>query len=705
MLMTLYNYLFARVYSGKTKEDVALIGRRLMESYSLMPGDVILLLGNKIVPEYVQENRDVDENDDRVIISPLRLKLLGVKEGERVPIKRTHSVPVTEITIAPSEQGKKYDTRKLNLELRGKLVLKGLVISSKDSNFTVVSYYPISEVGYITAETQINIAPETIRISQKSIPYVTLEDVGALNDQLKMLMEIVEIALLKTEIVRVLGLRPPKGVLLYGPPGTGKTLIAKAVANTVSANFFYISGPEIGSKYYGESEKRLRDIFEQAEKNSPSIIFIDEIDAIAPNRDIVGNETDRRIVAQLLTLMDGLASSSGVLVLGATNRPNAIDPALRRPGRFDREIEVPVPNRDGRLEILQIHTRRVPLSADVNLEEIADLTLGYVGADIEALVREAVMRAFRRCEGNLEKLQISREDFMEALKYVEPSALREFRVEIPSTTWEDIVGLDQVKVELMEVVEWPLKYPNLYEEMKAEIPNGILLYGPPGTGKTMLARAVAHESGANFIAINGPELMSMWVGETERAIREVFKRARQSAPTIIFFDEIDAITTTRGLDPNRVTDRIVSQLLTELDGISKRKERVITIAATNRPDIIDPALLRPGRLEKIIYVPPPDYSGRLALFSKLINNRPHQDLDLERLAKMTEYYTPAEIKGIVNKAILLAIRRAKTTGEKPVLTMEDLIESMKYIKPIVTPSMLEYYARFTEMNKGGRAYA
>ncbi|BFI75885.1 ATPase AAA [Sulfurisphaera ohwakuensis] len=695
-------FFFVRVYEGRVKQDVALVNSNIMQSYGLLPGDVILLLGNRQIPFYVQENSD--NKIDGIVIGENKLKLLGIRSGERVPVRKVSVSSIKEITLAPSEQ-KNYDLRKLNLELRGRLVTRGITLESKEGTFAVISYSPQVEVGYISSETRINIAPESIRIAQKNIPYVTLDDVGGLSKQIRELLEIVELALTKVEIARILGLRPPKGVLLYGPPGTGKTLIAKAIANTIMANFFYISGPEIGSKYYGESEKRLRDIFDQAEKNAPSIIFIDEIDAIAPNRDTTASETDRRIVAQLLTLMDGLTSGSGVVVIGATNRPNALDPALRRPGRFDREIEIPVPDKQGRLEILKIHTRRVPLSKEVDLEKIAERTHGFVGADLEALVREAVLSAYHRCNGNLECMQVTMSDFDEALKNVEPSALREFRIEIPNTTWEDIVGLEDIKLELKEVVEWPLKDPGLYEEMKAEIPSGILLYGPPGTGKTMLARAVAHESGANFIAINGPELMSMWVGETERAIREVFKKARQSSPTIIFFDEIDAIAVARGADPNKVTDRIVSQLLTEMDGISKRREKVVVIAATNRPDIVDPALLRPGRLEKLIYVPPPDYQTRIALFSRLINNRPHEEIDIERLAKLTENYTPAEIKGIVNKAVLLAIRRAKLKNEKPELTMSDFEEALKTVKPIVTQTMLDYYVSFYQRVRRASGYA
>ncbi|MEM4146768.1 MAG: AAA family ATPase, partial [Metallosphaera sp.] len=419
-------------------------------------------------------------------------------------------------------------------------------------------------------------------------------------------------------------------------------------------------------------------------------------DAIAPNRDVTNGEADKRIVAQLLTLMDGVASGSGLLVIGATNRPNAIDPALRRPGRFDREIEIPVPDKMGRLEILKIHTRRIPLAEDVNLESIASMTNGFVGADLEALVREATMNALRRSP-DPENVKVFMADFQEAMKHVEPSALREFRVEIPNVTWEDILGLDKVKQELREVVEWPLKYSLIYEQMRAEIPTGVLLYGPPGTGKTMLAKAVANESGSNFISISGPELMNMWVGETERAIREVFKRARQASPCVVFFDEIDAIAMVRGSDPNRVTDRALSQMLTEMDGVSSRKEKVIFMAATNRPDIVDPALIRPGRLEKLIYVPPPDYDSRKMIFQKLVTRHPFDEsIDFSYLAKVTEGFTPADIKGVVNKAVLLAIRRAVTETKTSKITLDDIIESLKHVKPTVTQAMINYYNSFGE---------
>ncbi|BBD72187.1 ATPase AAA [Sulfodiicoccus acidiphilus] len=691
------NFVLARVWSSsKVRSDVVLVSGSLMRSARISPGDVVAIIGVRMVPLTVMENRD---EKDGVVINPEQLRWIGVREGERIAIRRVSPEPLKSLTVSPSSQ-RKVDERKLSLELRGRAVMRGCPLYVKDGELVAVSLTPQVEVGVITGETQLIVSSDVIRLTQKGVPPVTFNDVGGLGKQISTMRKIIELALVRPEVLRLLGLRPPKGVLLYGPPGTGKTLIAKAVANSLMANFYYISGPEIGSKYYGESEKRLREIFEQAEKSAPSVVFIDEIDAIAPNRDVTTTEADRRIVAQLLTLMDGVSSGGGVLVIGATNRPNAVDPALRRPGRFDREIEVPVPDRDARLEILKIHTRRIPLSEDVDVEKIADMTNGFVGADLEALVREATMRALER-QPEVEKLRVTSEDFLDAMKGIEPSALREFRVEVPSTRWDDIVGLDEVKQELREVVEWPLKYPETFREAGVEPPTGVLLYGPPGTGKTMLARAVAHEGGANFIAINGPELMNMYVGETEKALREVFKRARQASPTVIFFDEIDAITVTRGYDPNRVSDRLVSQLLTEMDGVSRRRERVVVLAATNRPDIVDPALLRPGRFERLVYVPPPDFNTRVALFKTFLDRHPHGEVDVGKLARQTEFFSVADVKGVVDRAALLAIRRALSSGSRPKVEEGDLVEAMKSIRPTITQAMLNFYNSFRERSRGG----
>ncbi|MUN27901.1 AAA family ATPase, partial [Sulfuracidifex metallicus] len=678
------------IYSTKRKtKGVAALGSSDMKRLALLPGDVVIVYGQRIFPFTVMESRDKGVGME---VSEEDLKELGVNQGEKVMVKKVEPRELESVSISPSTQ-KQFDDRKISLELRGKPIMMRSNINTKEGDFVVVSMSPKVEVGLITGDTKVIVTSPTLRFTQKDISFVTLDEVGGLSDQLSTLMEIAEIALLKPEIPRLFGLRAPKGVLLYGPPGTGKTLIAKALANSMMSSFFYISGPEIASKYYGESEKRLREIFDQALHDAPSIVFIDEVDAMAPSRDVTASEADRRIVAQLLTLMDGVNSRSGVLVIGATNRPNAIDPALRRPGRFDREIEIPVPGNKERLEILKIHTKRLRLAEDVDLEKIAGITHGYVGADLEAVVREAALNALKR-ESDYEKVIVNEGDFMNAIKSVQPSALREFRLEIPNTTWEDVVGLEDVKLELKEVVEWPLKNRDLYDYMKAEIPSGVLLYGPPGTGKTLLARAVSHESGANFIAVNGPELLNMWVGESERAIREVFKKARQYSPTVVFFDEIDSLATARGTDPNRVTERMVSQLLTEMDGISKRDEQVVVIAATNRPDILDLALLRPGRLEKLIYVPPPDEEGRKKLFAYMVCKHVHDQIDYERLARLSSMYTPADIRGVVNRGVLLAIRRSMMEGVKPVLTQEDLEKALSAIKPSMNQQVLSYYSSF-----------
>ncbi|HHC19399.1 MAG TPA: AAA family ATPase, partial [Euryarchaeota archaeon] len=499
------------------------------------------------------------------------------------------------------------------------------------------------------------------------------------------------------------------------------TLLAKAVANEADAAFFSINGPEIMSKYYGESEENLRRIFEQARKNAPSIIFIDEIDAIAPKRDEVAGETERRVVAQLLTLMDGLEERGRVIVIGATNRPDALDPALRRPGRFDREIEVRVPDRQGRKEILQIHTRNMPLAEDVDLDKLAELTHGFVGADLAALCREAAMNALRRYLPKidldkgpspevLEEMKVTMQDFMNALKYIQPSALREVLIRVPEVRWEDVGGLEDVKRELRETVELPLKHPEAYTRLGMRPPKGVLLYGPPGTGKTLLAKAVANEAEANFISVKGPEVLSKWVGESEKIIREIFRKARQAAPCVIFFDEIDAIAPERGSDVNRVTDRIVNQLLTEMDGMQPL-ENVIVIGATNRPELLDKALLRPGRFDKIIYVPPPDKEARKAIFKVHTRNMPlAEDVDLDKLAEMTENYVGADIEAVCREAAMNALRRVLGDLEKVEskeereeilkrvkVTMDDFRQALKKVSPTVTEDVRRYYENIRNM--------
>jgi transitional endoplasmic reticulum ATPase len=518
----------------------------------------------------------------------------------------------------------------------------------------------------------------------------------------------IELPMKHPEIFQKLGIDPPKGVLLYGPPGTGKTLIAKAVANESGANFFSIAGPEIMSKYYGESEQRLREIFEEANRNTPSIIFIDELDSIAPRRSEVTGEVERRVVAQLLAMMDGLKERGQLVVIGATNRVDAIDPALRRPGRFDREIEIGVPDRRDRVEILQIQVRNMPLGEDVSLEELSEVTHGFVGADVSALCKEAAMRALRRYLPELgmedeiprevvDQMKVSREDFDEALKEIEPSAMREVLVEIPKVSWNDLGGLGNLKQELIEAIEWPLKQPEKFQAMGIRPPKGVLLYGPPGTGKTLIAQAVANETNANFISIRGPQMLSKWVGESEKAIREIFRKAKQVSPAIIFFDELDSIAPLRGLDEgSRVTERVVNQLLAELDGLESLKD-VVVLAATNRPDIIDPALLRSGRFDRMLMIGPPDKEGRQEILRIHTSGMPNvEDVSLEELADLTEGYVGSDLEALCREAAMLALRE-----DSKVVEMRHYHEALKRVRPSLEENMITYYERINERLKGG----
>jgi transitional endoplasmic reticulum ATPase len=537
------------------------------------------------------------------------------------------------------------------------------------------------------------------------MPRTTYEDIGGLHEEIQRIREMVELPLRHPEIFQRLGIEPPKGVLLHGPPGCGKTLLARAVANESEANFFSINGPEIMSKFYGESEARLREIFQQAQQNSPSIIFIDELDAIAPKREEVTGEVERRVVAQLLALMDGLSGRGNVIVIGATNRPSALDPALRRPGRFDREIEIGVPDKQGRYEILQIHTRGMPLAQDVDLKKLFEMTHGYTGADLASLARETAMKALRRYlpEINLEeerippsvleKMEVRMEDFVNAYKEITPTAMREVYIEVPTIHWTDIGGLEDVKQELREAVEWPIKNPEVFSRMGIRAPKGILLSGPPGCGKTLLARAVATESEANFITIKGPEVFSKWVGESEKAIREVFRKARMAAPAVIFFDEFDSLVPRRGMGyaDSGVSERVISQLLTELDGIMTLED-VVIIAATNRPDIVDPAVLRPGRFDRLIYVPEPDEKARLDIFKLYTKGMPlAKDVDIAELARATKSYSGADIDALCREAAMYALRKDVTSKE---VALGDFQKAMEKIGPSISSDMETWYKGF-----------
>ncbi|MET1101648.1 MAG: CDC48 family AAA ATPase, partial [Pyrodictiaceae archaeon] len=631
--------LTLRVAEARSRDvgrKIARISRGAMQTLGVEVGDFIEIEGARgISVAQVWPLPPSEENENIIRIDGFIREAIGASIGDTVTVRKASVEPATRIILAPTEPirfGRDFVEYVKEFLLR-KPVSRGEVVIiplfGTEVRLVVVNTQP-SQYVYVTDATSLTIREEPVseeQVRARGIPRVTWEDIGDLEEAKEKIREIVELPLKHPELFERLGIEPPKGILLYGPPGTGKTLLAKALANEIGAYFIAINGPEIMSKYYGESEQRLREIFETAKKNAPAIIFIDEIDAIAPKREEVTGEVEKRVVAQLLTLMDGLKGRGKVIVIAATNRPDAIDPALRRPGRFDREIEIRPPDKRARKEILQVHLRNVPLAEDVDLERIAEMTHGYTGADLAALVKEAAMSALRKFIKSgkidlnkpipptvLRELKVSMADFIEAMKSIQPSLIREIYIEVPEVRWSDVGGLEDVKQQLREAVEWPLKYPGVFERMGVSPPKGILLFGPPGTGKTLLAKAAATESGANFIAVRGPEILSKWVGESEKAIRQIFRRARQVAPTIIFFDEIDAIAPARGLrhDTSGVTDRIVNQLLTEMDGIEPLRN-VVVIAATNRPDILDPALLRPGRFDRLIYVPPPDKDARLQI--------------------------------------------------------------------------------------------
>src|SRR5215212_9439774 len=652
---------------------------------------------------------------------------LDVGVNDSIEVRKVQSKDAKSITFAPTEPLRIVGAEEyLGEYLNGQLMTKGdtipISVMGQRIDLVVISTNPSGPV-IISDSTKITVSEESAKAVQISreggAPSITYEDIGGLGDAVGRVREMIELPLRHPELFKRLGVEAPKGVLLHGPPGTGKTLLAKAVANETNANFYTIGGPEIMSKYYGESEEKLRNVFQQAEKNAPSIIFIDEIDSIAPKREEVSGEVERRIVAQLLSLIDGMSSRGKVVVIGATNRINAIDPALRRPGRFDREIEIGVPDRNGRLEVLQIHTRGMPLAKDVDLERLADITHGFVGADLQALAREAAIRALRRILPEvdlsaesipadiLNKIIVTMQDFIDVVNEMEPSAMREVFVEVPDVKWEDIGGLETIKQELREAVEWPLKYQGIFTFADAMPPKGILLYGPPGTGKTLMAKAAANESEANFISIKGPELLSKWVGESEKGVREIFRKARQAAPCIIFFDEIDAIAPKRGGDfgDSHVTERLISQLLTELDGL-EILTNVIVIAATNRPDIIDAALLRPGRFDRLLYVPPPDRDSRIQIIKIHTRKKPlADDVNVEQLADHTEGYTGADLASLSSAAVMLALREhiSKYKDQKEAdnrvkelkIQMRHFEEAMKKIRPLSTQE-LNIYKRISE---------
>jgi len=701
-------------YTRDVGRGVARIDYDSMDTLNASTGDVIELKGKrrtvaKCLPLYPS-----DEGKGIIRIDGLGRNNSGIAIGDAITVKKIKAVQAEKVIVAPLEAIPPIDERYLADALESVPLIKGdnvmVPYFGGRLTFQVIGVTPAADAVLVTQKTSFHIAEkgETLR----GVPQVTYEDIGGIRDEIKKVREMIELPLRHPEIFEKLGIEAPKGVMLYGPPGTGKTLLAKAVANESNAHFISISGPEIMSKFYGESEARLREIFKEAREKAPSIIFVDEIDSIAPKREEVTGEVERRVVSQMLSLMDGLEARGKVIVISATNRPNAIDPALRRPGRFDREIEIKVPDKKGRHEILQIHTRNMPLMSEgdstVDIMKISAVSHGYVGADLEYLCKEAAMKCLRRLlpELNLEeekippetldKLIVISEDFTKALREITPSGMREVFIENPDVQWSEVGGLAEVKRELMEAVEWPMKYPELYEKLGHKMPRGILLHGPSGTGKTLMAKAVATESEANFVSVRGPELLSKWVGESERGIREIFKRARQSAPCVIFFDEIDSIAPIRGAGGETVvTERVVSQLLTELDGM-ENMHGVVVLAATNRADMIDPALLRPGRFDKIIQIPLPDKESRKNILEINCKDIPIADpkgpdkIDYEKLAEMTDGLSGADVAAITNTAVSLLVHEhldsapdakeitVKASSAK--VTMKHFEESVKKVR-------------------------
>ena len=671
---------------------LAAIDRGAMDEMGLENGDYIVLEGHdgsravaRVWPGYPE-----DTSNDIVRIDGQLRQEAAVGIDDTVSVEKADVQPATEVTVALPQ----------NLRVRGNVGpmirnnLSGQAVTQGQTVPVSFGLGPLSSMSgqkiplkiaetdpsgtvVITDSTEIQVSEKPAEqitggdgAGAPESPDVTYEDIGGLDGELEQVREMIELPMRHPELFQQLGIEPPKGVLLHGPPGTGKTLMAKAVANEIDAYFTTISGPEIMSKYYGESEEQLREVFEEAEENAPAIVFIDEIDSIAPKRGETQGDVERRVVAQLLSLMDGLEERGQVIVIGATNRVDAIDPALRRGGRFDREIEIGVPDKDGRKEILQVHTRGMPLADEIDLEEYADNTHGFVGADLASLTKESAMNALRRIRPELdlesdeidaevlERLEITDGDFKEAKKGIEPSALREVFVEVPDITWQDVGGLEETKERLRETIQWPLEYGSVFEAMDLNAAKGVLLYGPPGTGKTLLAKAVANEADSNFISVKGPELLNKFVGESEKGVREVFSKARENAPTVVFFDEIDSIATERGTrsGDSGVGERVVSQLLTELDGIEEMED-VVVIATSNRPDLIDSALLRPGRLDRHVHVPVPDEEARRAIFQVHTRNKPlADDVDLDQLARRTEGYVGADIEAVAREASMAATR-------------------------------------------------
>ncbi|MBN2478155.1 CDC48 family AAA ATPase [Candidatus Micrarchaeota archaeon] len=701
------NLKVSEAFQNDIGRGIARIDSKAKDELGLSNGDVIKLTGKKSTVAIVWQAHPDDEGLEMIRIDGILRQNAGMGLGDRVKVEPVEVKEGKKIVLAPRENirySPGFDNY-VKRRLVGKPLIKGNIIPV--GVFGTAIPLVVSQVApqgpvMITEDTQIVVKDEPVK-ELSNVPSITYDDVGGMKETIQKVREMVELPLRHPELFERLGIEPPKGVLLYGPPGTGKTLLAKAVANESDANFFYLGGPEVVSKFVGESEERLRKLFKEAEENSPSIIFIDEIDAIAPKRGEVTGEVERRMVSQLLTIMDGLKSRGEVIVIAATNRPDSIDEALRRPGRFDREIEIGVPTMEGRKEILQIHVRNMPLSKDVDIKKIARVTHGYTGADISSLTKEAAIKALRRIlpkinldEENipqdiLENLSVNMDDFNNALREIQPSALREVFIERPTVNWGDIGGMETVKMQVKEAVELPLKKPEVFEKMGIRPVKGILLYGPPGTGKTMIAKAVANESEANFIGISGTQVLSKWVGESEKTVRELFRKARMSAPCIIFIDEIDAVAGKRGggTEGHRVTERVVDTLLTEMDGLKSLKN-VVVIAATNRPDILDSALMRAGRFDRIIEVPLPNEAERLKILKIHTENMPlDKDVDLKEIAKIAEDYSGADLENICREAGMLAIRKKSAK-----IKHEFFLEALKEIRTTLKKEDFESLEKF-----------